>query len=81
MTITDRIRAVMRPGCTHEQLLGDVIAEIERLQADAGRLDWLGANATRVADSERYLPLSVYWGAGTHRDVRAAIDKAMKDAS
>ena len=63
------------------QLLGDVIAEIERLQADAGRLDWLGANATRVADSERYLPLSVYWGAGTHRDVRAAIDKAMKDAS
>ena len=81
--ITDRINAAIRRdknGPT-AQLLGDVIAEIERLQADAGRLDWLGANATRVADSERYLPLSVYWGAGTHRDVRAAIDKAMKDAS
>ena len=80
-SITDRIRAVLRPGCTHEQLLGDVIAEIERLQADAARLDWLGRHTTRVADSERYLSRSVYWGPGAHRDVRAAIDKAMKDAS
>jgi len=52
--------------------------EIERLREDKARLDWLDKHCTRVADSERYLSRSIYWGGGTHRDVRAAVDEAMK---
>ena len=51
---------------------------VAELSADKERLDWLDNNCTRISDSERYLPKSVYWGGGTHRDVRQAIDAAMK---
>lgn len=56
-------------------------AEIERLLADSARLDWLDRHCTRVADSERYLPRSVYWGEGANRDVRGAIDAAMNTST
>jgi hypothetical protein len=56
------------------------IRQLERenaaLRQDTERLDWLDVNCTRVADSERYLPTTVYWGKGTHQDIRAAIDAA-----
>lgn len=51
-------------------------AEVAELRKDKERLDWLDKNCTRVSDSERYMPRSVYWGGGTHRDIRAAIDAA-----
>ena len=53
-------------------------AELEQREKDADRLDWLDKYCTRVSDSERYLPRHVYWGGGSHRDVRNAIDKAME---
>ncbi len=42
-SITDRIRDAIRRDKNGPtvQLLGDVIAEIERLQADAGRYRWI----------------------------------------
>lgn len=55
----------------------ELLREIERLRADAARLDYLGTRCTGASDSERYLPFRVYWGGGTHRDVREAIDAAM----
>ena len=62
------------------EALGDandrLTIEISGLRKDKERLDWLDVNCTRVADSERYLPTTVYWGKGTHRDIRAAIDAA-----
>ena len=82
MTITDRIRAVMRPGCTHEQLLGDVIAEIERLQADAARYRWLRGDVP--SHSLRWGRWEVrnwtgrYWDDMRKDGLDAAIDAAMK---
>jgi hypothetical protein len=51
-------------------------AENEALKEDAGRLDWLDKNVTMVSDSERYLPRRVYWGKGTNKNARQAIDAA-----
>ena len=81
-SITDRIRAVLRPGCTHEQLLGDVIAEIERLQADASRYRWLRGDVP--SHSLRWGRWEVrYWTGRYWDDMRkdgldAAIDAAME---
>jgi hypothetical protein len=61
-----------------ETALDRANARIAELEKDKARLDWLDKNCTRVADSERYLPTSVYWGGGTHRDARQAIDAAMR---
>ena len=72
-SITDRIRAVLRPGCTHEQLLGDVIAEIERLQADAGRYRWLRHGCDERWSRATHIAANYY---GSEWD--AAIDAAMK---
>ena len=90
-SITDRIRAVLSPGCTHEQLLGDVIAEIERLQADAARLDWIDSQwrngvhveACAKGDGTTWHALRrecTVYDAGEHsaENTRAAIDAAMK---
>mgnify|MGYP006381941529 CR=1 FL=1 len=71
--ITDRIRAVMRHGCTHEQLLGDVIAEIERLQADASRYRWLRHGCDEKWSRATHIAANYY---GSEWD--AAIDAAMK---
>lgn len=81
-SITDRIRAVMRPGCTHEQLLSDVIAEIERLQADAARYRWLRGDVP--SHSLRWGRWEVrnwtgrYWDDTRKDGLDAAIDAAMR---
>ena len=91
--ITDRINAAIRRdknGPT-AQLLGDVIAEIERLQADAGRLDWIDSQwrngvhveACAKGDGTTWHALRrecTVYDAGEHsaENTRAAIDAAMK---
>ena len=91
--ITDRINDAIRRdknGPT-AQLLGDVIAEIERLQADAGRLDWLDSQwrngvhveACAKGDGTTWHALRrecTVYDAGEHsaENTRAAIDAAMK---
>lgn len=87
-SITDRIRAVLRPGGTHEQLLGDVIAEIERLQADAARYRWLRKNcfewypsAEGANDKDAYLVITGYDHLSPMNDDQKndAIDAEMKE--
>lgn len=51
-------------------------AQLAEAQRDSERLDWLDKHCTGASDSERYLPRKIYWGGGSHRDVRAAIDAA-----
>ena len=91
--ITDRINDAIRRdknGPT-AQLLGDVIAEIERLQADAGRLDWIDSQWTQGVHVEAcgqgdgttwhaVKRACTVYGDGTHagENVRASIDAAMK---
>ena len=91
--ITDRINDAIRRdknGPT-AQLLGDVIAEIERLQADAGRLDWIDSQwrngvhveACAKGDGTTWHALRrecTVYDAGEHsaENTRAAIDAAMK---
>ena len=58
---------------TAREILQKQLAEAQR---DSERLDWLDKYCTGASDSARYLPRKVYWGGGTHRDVRAAIDAA-----
>ena len=81
-SITDRIRAVLRPGCTHEQLLGDVIAEIERLQADAARYRWLRgdvpSHSLRWGRWEVRYWTGRYWDDTRKDGLDAAIDAAMR---
>ena len=55
-------------------------ARIEELKGDALRLDWLGQKCTGASDSERYLPFRVYWGGGSHHDIRSAIDSMMEES-
>ena len=55
-------------------------AEIARNAEDAKMLDFLGSRMCGASDSERYLPFRIYWGGGTHRDIRHAISKAMKES-
>jgi hypothetical protein len=89
MTEKGRLTA-LRYGEPWRDLLGDGLVcalageveslrnELTALRRDKERLDWLGKNCTRIADSERYLATSVYWGKGTHKDIRAAVDAAME---
>lgn len=49
---------------------------VKALRKDSERLDWLGENCTRAMDSERYLPRQIYWGGGSSKDIRQAIDAA-----
>lgn len=51
-------------------------SQLAEAQRDSERLDWLDKHCTGASDSERYLPRKIYWGGGSHRDVRAAIDAA-----
>ena len=91
--ITDRIRDAIRRDKNGPtvQLLGDVIAEIERLQADAGRLDWIDSQwrngvhveACAKGDGTTWHALRrecTVYDAGEHsaENTRAAIDAAMK---
>jgi hypothetical protein len=68
----DHARTLERELSTHARLE----SENRALREDKARLDWLEANCTHVADSERYLQLHVYWGKGTKHNIRSAIDKA-----
>lgn len=71
--------ADFKQGAAMEAKLGDEArARIAELEQDRARLDWLDENCTRIADSERYLPTTVYWGGGTHKDIRQAIDAVMR---
>ena len=73
--ITDRINAAIRRdknGPT-AQLLGDVIAEIERLQADAARYRWLRHGCDERWSRATHIAANYY---GSEWD--AAIDAAMK---
>ena len=63
-------------GSVHQNIRA-LKVENAALLADKQRLDWLDKNCTRVSDSERYLPKHVYWGGGSHKNVRSAIDAAM----
>lgn len=83
-SITDRIRDAIRRdknGPT-AQLLGDVIAEIERLQADAARYRWLRGDVP--SHSLRWGRWEVrnwtgrYWDDMRKDGLDAAIDAAME---
>lgn len=56
-------------------------AQLAEAQRDSERLDWLDKHCTGASDSERYLPRKIYWGGGSHRDVRAAIDAAKGESA
>lgn len=82
---TDALYSSLHPSmnmnAAHQIVMGHA-RQLERENAellrDKERLDWMDKNCTRIADSERYLPTTVYWGKGTHKDIRTAIDAAMK---
>lgn len=59
-----------------EETIDTLHAQLAEAQRDSERLDWLDKHCTGASDSERYLPRKIYWGGGSHRDVRAAIDAA-----
>jgi len=55
----------------------ELCAEKERLEKDSLRLDWLEQKCSGASDSSRYLPFRIYWGGGSHGDIRRAVDEAM----
>ena len=59
----------------NQRRIAELEARCEVLEKDAERLDWLDEHCTRALNGERYLPRQVYWGRGTHRDIRKAIDE------
>jgi hypothetical protein len=58
-------------------LLPEIVAQIARGDGDTARIEWMQSHLTGASDSERYLPFRVYWGA--HKNIRSAIDRAIKD--
>jgi hypothetical protein len=54
----------------------DLPQRVERLRADAERLDFLAAKTCGANDSERYLPFRLYWGPGQRKPIRDVIDAA-----
>lgn len=62
------------PACEINRLY----AKVEQLKKDSLRLDWLEQKCSGASDSERYIPFRIYWGGGSHGDIRRAIDEAME---
>lgn len=62
---------------TADEVINQLRKQVEALKADKKRLDWLDRNFTYIADSERYLTKSVYWGDGSHHSIRSAVDRAL----
>jgi hypothetical protein len=58
----------------------NLLIEMEKLKKDSARLDWLERKCSGASDSERYIPFRIYWGGGSHGDIRRAIDEAMEAA-
>lgn len=52
-------------------------AENETLRSDAVRLNWMNEHLSHAHDSERYMPLRLYWGGGSHKSIRQVVDEAI----
>ena len=81
-SLTDQVQACAHAAmrATETTATAPLLARVAELEAalaeaskDAERLDWLEKRLTGASDSERYLPLRVYWGDG--RGIRKAIDE------
>jgi DNA repair exonuclease SbcCD ATPase subunit len=70
------LRCMIQDGTNAMTELDQLRARVAELEADKARLDWLSINCTHAFNSERYLRRNVYWGGGTHRTLRQAIDAA-----